>query len=242
MAGLGSKAIFLQRKRDDKLRKERREDVQAHETQALATKEQGLTSRAGAANRAAFARQGLANRGDLDKVAAQQKGRLAQVGAQQIGQTERTAMDIAGKYKQETQRQAGLGERQQATIGAGIDAAEAADARKTKGFYRELGAQAYLGGQNPEIAQEFTDYDPEWGMDYKRMPKYQQPSKGYDRIAPKYSSGDEPRLLSPEGAWDKSKGSRKPASTEDIKGMDEEALKLLIERMGQLNSTQGLGR
>lgn len=143
------KAIRAQQKRDVNLRRERREDIQAHEMQGLTTKEIGEDRRTQARGEFAGARQESVNRAGLQQMGMQQRAETGRAEMQQAGETART-----------TQRQEGLQTLQASKFGEQRGVATLADERSTSRFHKELGAKAYLGGQDPRTASQLAASGP----------------------------------------------------------------------------------
>lgn len=130
--------------------------------------------------------------------------------------------------------QQGLGSRQQAGITAGREAAAQSDIYGTQQFHRDLGAKAYLGGQDPNVAQQLESSD-RWTTNYAGLKPIESPSalKSFD---PKYSTGLDPQMLRPGGSFDPRTGKK---TFDD----DEATLKAMIKKLREeREGTQALGR
>ena len=216
------RAVRAQQKREVDLRRERREDIQAHEMQGLTTKEAGEDRRTQAIGEFAGARQESINRAGLQ-----------QTGIRQAGETGRTEMRQAGERSRLGLKESGLGVRQATAIGAQREAATLADERSTSRFHKELGAKAYMGGQDPEVAGQLASSS-SFHTDYGGLKPVAQASKK-KMFDPTYSDEASPKLITPGGFMDESTGKRTFFD-------DEETLKALIAKLKEERTSQALGR
>ena len=214
--------IKSQQDRDERMRVEREERTIAHEASQQALRERGEHERTQATGEFGLARQKSANIAGLEQAQLQQTAETGRAGMRETGETGRAGMRQTGETGRATMREAGMGTRQQIGIGAQQAATKEAESRSAREFHRDLGAKAYLGGQDPAVAQQL-ERSGEWGTDYQGLKPYETPSepKVFD---PVYSKEEVPRLITPGGLIDKKKGTRTYFE-------DEETIKALIKKL-----------
>lgn len=212
-------SVRAQRSRDDKLRRAREERGYAHEEKQLATTEEGKARRTQATGEFGLEQQRIVGRSGLRTTKLRQEG-----------ETGRTAMREAGETTRLGTREAGLGERQEAKFGVAATEAEKGRAYGTQQFHREMGKQAYFGGQDPQVSAQL-EQSGQWGTDYQGLKPYEAPTKA-ETFDPVYSKEEVPRLIAPGGTIKDGKRTFFD---------DEESIKALIAKLKE-EKTQGLGR
>lgn len=216
------KRIDAQRARDERMRVERQERGYAHEASQQALRERGEHERTQARGEFGLAEQRMQSRAGLQQVGMQQAGELERTGLRETGATSRRQMGLESAEDIAARTQAGLGARQQTTIGAQRAAAKETEAAGARSFHRQLGAKAYLAGQDPATAQQLSQ-SAEWGTDYQGLKPVEAPSKP-ETFAPKYSTEEVPRLITPGGTIDAKAGTRKFFD-------DEESIKAILRKL-----------
>lgn len=227
-----------QQSRDERIRREREERAYAHEAGMLATKEAGADRRTQATGEFGLEDRRMAGQSALRTGAQAAKSAMAQTMAR--GES---AMDQA-RFGATTAKQAAAKGFEYGTAGraqAGDIASQAAEQtglRQAEAFSRQLGGQAYLGGQGSDVANQITSAG-QFPVDYSGLKPFAtaQP-KSYERIAPVYDTKSlVPRMLEPGGTWEKSTGTmdydaNKRSAQALVRKMEEE----------ELAKRQGLGR
>lgn len=211
-------SIRAQQARDVKLRRDREDRNMAHEAQQLATKEAGQDRRTQATGEFGIAKQRMVN-----------QAALRTTGIRQSGETQRTGMRETGATDRQIGRETGLTTRQGVKFDAQTAAAGAARTHDVQQFHRELGAKAYLGQQDPQVAAQL-EQSGQWETNYQGLKPVEtpMPPKAFD---PVYSKEEVPRLVTPGGVI--RDGKREFYD-------DEESIKALIKKLQEEGKTQGL--
>lgn len=216
------KRVRMQQARDERMRTEREQRGYAHEASQQALRQQGESARTQTRGEFGLAEQQSRNQAAIQQVGMQQTGAMKQTQLRQAAETGRKQMGTESAEGMAARTQAGLGERQQTTIGARRAAAKETEAAGARSFHRQLGAKAYLAGQDPATAQQLSQ-SAEWGTDYQGLKPVEALSKP-ETFAPKYSTEEVPRLITPGGTIDAKAGTRKFFD-------DEESIKAILRKL-----------
>jgi len=230
------KKIRRQQTRDDRLRAARREDIQAHETAMLGTREAGQDRRTQATGEFGLEGQRLATQGALQTGAQRAKASMAerQLAEQGLGARQQAGI-LGSTAAAEQANRFGIAGRTQAA-GIASTAAEQANRYQAEAFSRNLGGQAYLGGQDPSAASQITAAGP-FPVDYAGLKPFTKAvPKSYQRVAPQYDKSLVPQLLEPGGVFEKTTGAM------DYDTSDSTVRAMIKKLEDERARKQGLGR